>query len=93
MSKKRRNHPPGFKSKVALAADKGDQTLSELSRQYGTNSNLIPTRKEQLLEQSSEVIATGKGLAPDRESEIHGLQAKLGQLTMDHDVLSKVPGR
>ena len=28
MSKRRRNHSPEFKSKVALAAIKGDQTLS-----------------------------------------------------------------
>jgi transposase len=41
MSKKRRNHSPEFKPKVALAAIKGDQTLSELSQQYGINSNLI----------------------------------------------------
>jgi transposase len=41
MSRKRRNHSPDFKSKVALAEVKGDQTLSELSRQYGINSNLI----------------------------------------------------
>ena len=32
MSRKRRNHSPEFKSKVALAAIKGDQTLSELAR-------------------------------------------------------------
>jgi len=38
MSKKRRNHSPEFKSKVALAAVKGNLTLSELSRQYGINS-------------------------------------------------------
>ena len=31
MSKKRRNHSPEFKSKVALAAIKGDRTMSELS--------------------------------------------------------------
>jgi len=41
MSKKRRNHSPEFKSEVALAAVKGDQTLSELFRPYGINSNLI----------------------------------------------------
>ena len=63
MSKKRRNHSPEFKSKVALAAIKGDQTLSELSRQYGINSNLIVKWKKQLIEQSSEVFASGKGLA------------------------------
>ena len=30
MSRKRRNHSPEFKSKVALAAIKGDQTLSDV---------------------------------------------------------------
>ncbi len=93
MSKKRRNHSPEFKSKVALAAIKGDQTLSELSRQYGINSNLIVKWKKQLIDQSSEVFASAKGLAPDRESEIHGLQAKVGQLTMENDFLAKVLGR
>ena len=105
MSKKRRNHSPEFKSKVALAAIKGDQTLSELSRQYGINSNLIVKWKKQLIEQSSEVFASGKGLAPDRESEIQSLQAKIGQLTracpmsvasalgMENDFLAKVLDR
>jgi transposase-like protein len=93
MSKKRRNHSPEFKSKVALAAIKGDQTLSELSRQYGINSNLIVKWKKQLIDQSSEVFASTKGLVPDRESEIHGLQAKIGQLTMENDFLAKVLGR
>jgi len=93
MSRKRRNHSPEFKSKVALAAIKGDQTLSELSRQYGINSNLIVKWKKLLIEQSSEVSASGKGLAPDRESEIQLLQAKIGQLTMENDFLSKVLDR
>ncbi|SER51436.1 hypothetical protein SAMN05421690_103319 [Nitrosomonas sp. Nm51] len=31
----------GIKSKIALAAIKGDQPLTELSQQYGINSNLI----------------------------------------------------
>ena len=35
MSKKRRNHSPEFKSKVALAAIKSDKMLTELSQQYG----------------------------------------------------------
>ena len=70
MSKKRRNHSPDFKSKVAVAAIKGDQTLSELPRQHGINSNLIVKWKKQLIERSSEVFASGKGLAPDWESEM-----------------------
>lgn len=93
MSRKRRNHSPEFKAKVALAAIKGDMTLSELSQKYSINSNLVLKWKKQLIEQGSEVFASGKGLAPDRESEIQVLQAKIGQLTMENDFLAKVLGR
>lgn len=93
MSKKRRNHSPEFKSKVALSAIKADKTLTELSQQYGITSNLILKWKKQLIENSGEIFASGKGLAPDRESEIQSLQAKMGQLTMENDFLSKVLGR
>lgn len=34
MSRKRRNHSPDFKAKVALAAIKGDETLSELAKLF-----------------------------------------------------------
>lgn len=93
MSRKRRNHSPEFKSKVAVAAIKGDLTLSELSQRHGINSNLIVKWKKQLTENASEVFVSGKGLAPDRESEIQGLQSKVGQLTMENDFLAKVLGR
>lgn len=93
MSKKRRNHSPEFKSKVALGAIKGDKTLIELAQQYGINSNLIVKWKKQLIDNSNEIFASGKGLAPDRESEIQSLQAKIGQLTMENDFLSKALGR
>lgn len=93
MSKKRRNHSATFKSKVALAALKGDETLSELSRRYNVGSPLIVNWKKQLLEHSDEVFASGKGLAPDRESEIKALQAKIGEITMENDFLSRALGR
>jgi len=93
MSRKRRNHSPEFKSKVALAAIKGDETLSELSRRYNINANLIVKWKKLLLDNSAEIFASGKGLAPDRESEIKSLQAKIGEITMENDFLSKALGR
>lgn len=64
MSKKRRTHSPDFKAKVALAAIKGDETLSELARRYRINANMIVKWKKLLLENSAEVFASGKGLAP-----------------------------
>jgi transposase len=41
MSKKRRNHSAEFKAKVALAALKGDKTLSELTQQFDVHPNQI----------------------------------------------------
>ena len=43
----RRNHAPGFKSKVALAAIKGDRTLAELAEQFDVHPNQITTWKAQ----------------------------------------------
>jgi transposase len=93
MSKKRRNHSPEFKSKVALAAIKGDETLSQLASRFNVNANLIVKWKKLLLDNSAEVFASGKGLAPDRESEIKDLQAKIGEITMENDFLTKALGR
>jgi transposase len=92
MSRKRRNDSPDFKAKVALAVIKGEETLSELAKRYQINANLIVKWKKLLLENSAEVFASGKGLAPDRESEIKSLQAKIGETTMENDFLSKALG-
>ena len=56
MSRKRRNHSPEFKSKVALAAVKGDETLSQLASRFNINANLIVKWKKQLLDNSAEVF-------------------------------------
>ncbi len=52
----RRNHSPAFKSKVALAAVKGDKTISELSQQFDVHPNQITQWKNPLLERMSEVF-------------------------------------
>lgn len=41
MRRKRRNHLPGFKAKVALAAIKGDKTQAELAEQFDIHQNQI----------------------------------------------------
>jgi hypothetical protein len=42
----RRNHSPAFKSKVALAAVKGDKTISELSQQFDVHPNQYSKNSE-----------------------------------------------
>src|SRR5271170_4236037 len=44
----RRNHTPGFKAEVALAAIKGDRTLAELAEQFDVHPNQITSWKAQL---------------------------------------------
>src|ERR1017187_412453 len=46
----RRNHTATFKAKVALAAIKGEKTLSELAEQFDVHANQITQWKSQLLE-------------------------------------------
>ena len=49
MSRKRRTHSPAFKAKVALAAIKSDDTLSQLAVRFGINANLIVKWKKQCI--------------------------------------------
>ena len=48
--RKRRNHSPGFKAQVAVAAFKGDKTLAELAQQFDIHPNQITDWKTQLME-------------------------------------------
>ena len=82
----RRNHSPAFKSKVALAAVKGDKTIVELSQQFDVHPNQITQWKRQLLERMSEVFE-GNGQSPSPAVDVKTLHAKIGELTLENDFL------
>jgi len=46
--RKRRNHSPALKAKVALAAVKGEPTLAELADQFDIHPNQIQDWKKRL---------------------------------------------
>jgi len=56
--RKRRNHTPSFKAKVALAAVKGDKTVAELAQQFDVHPNQIQDWKRRLLDQADACRAT-----------------------------------
>ncbi len=58
MTRKRRNHSPEFKAKMALAADKGDKTVAELTKKYNLHANQISTWKKKLLENAAMIFAS-----------------------------------
>ncbi len=93
MSKKRRNHSAAFKASVALEALKGEQTLSELSARFGVHQTQIQQWKSQLVEGSKDVFGASEKERKRTESDVKELHAKIGQLTMERDFLSRTLGR
>jgi transposase-like protein len=93
MSKSRRNHSAAFKARVALEAVKGEQTLSELSVRFGIHPTQIQQWKKQLVEGSKDIFDASEKERKHIESEVKDLHAKIGQLTMERDFLSRALGR
>jgi transposase-like protein len=93
MKKKRRNHSPAFKAKVALAALKGDRTLAEIAEHFSVHPNQIQNWKKRLLVNAEQVFENGTNAAKDPDVKVKELQAKIGQLTMERDFLSEKLGR
>ena len=91
--RKRRNHSPSFKAKVAMAAVRGDKTLAELSQQYDVHPNQITEWKKRLVSGAEELFGNGTPKPEDGERKVQELHAKIGELTMDRDFLSKALGR
>ncbi|GMR18644.1 MAG: hypothetical protein BMS9Abin33_1075 [Gammaproteobacteria bacterium] len=93
MKRKRRNHLPGFKAKVALAAIKGDKTLAELAERFDVHQNQIQTWKKQLLDQAESVFGSHQEHKAADEMQLKDLHAKIGQLALENDFLAKALGR
>ena len=60
MGKQRQRHSEEFKAKVAMAAVKGDRTLSELAQQYHLHPTQINQWKQRLLSGASELFQGGR---------------------------------
>jgi transposase-like protein len=90
----RRNHSPAFKAKVALAAVRGEKTMSELAEQFDVHPNQISVWRDQLLKSASDVFGdTEKSAAAAPAIDVKSLHAKIGELTLENDFLSGALGK
>jgi transposase-like protein len=90
MARKRKSHSAAFKAQVALAAVKGDRTISELASMHGVHPTMIHAWKKQLLDGAEDVFQSG---AKTSSAEHEALQAQLyeqiGRLKTELDWLKK----
>jgi transposase len=61
MRRPRRNHSPQFKAKVALAALRGEKTLTELAEQFDVHANQIVQWKQQAVDNMAAAFDKGVG--------------------------------
>ncbi|MCK5518920.1 MAG: transposase [Alphaproteobacteria bacterium] len=80
ISRTRKNHPAGFKAKVALSTLRKETPVSELALKYGVHATVINRWKKEAIA-SMEAGFAGKleKVSADKEAQIHKLHAKIGQ--------------
>jgi transposase-like protein len=83
MANTSKRYSADFKAKVALAAVRGEKTLSELAEQFDVHPNQISTLREQLLEGATGVFGDPEKPADAAQAvDVTVLHAKIGQLTL-----------
>jgi transposase len=88
--KKHGNHDAGFKSRVALEAVKGERTVSELAAEYGVHPTMIHQWKKALFDGAADIFEPGGKTAPVvDEDTVRSLHAKIGELAVANDFLSR----
>ena len=93
MGESRKRHSGSFKAQVAVAAIRGDRTMSELSGEYGVHANIISKWKKQALEGLPQLLSVR--IAPserNQEELISRLYQEIGQLKVELDWLKKKSG-
>ena len=91
---KRRRFSGELKAKIALEALRGDRTLQEIAARHQVHPNQVGTWKRQAMAGLAEVFSGGgERRARDHESEVRDLHAKIGELIVERDFLSRGSGR
>ena len=88
--KTRRRFSSEFKAKVALEAIKGHETVAELASRHGLHPTQIAAWKREAVEKLARLFdEKNSAREQNRDAELTKLHAKIGQLVVERDFLSK----
>ena len=89
----RRNHTAEFKSKVALAAIRGEKTLSQLGSQFKVHPMKIAKWRKAAIEQLPELFVDGRTRKNGSSgADNDALYQEIGRLKVELDWLKKKVG-
>jgi len=87
----KKSYDSKFKSRVALEALRGDQTIAEIAGRYQVHPNQVQQWKKKLLNSASEVFLTkGEQKAERKTYTEDDLMKKIGRLEVENDFLRHV---
>ena len=90
MSRKRRVLGAALKSKVALAAVRGDRTMAQLASEFNVHTSQVTAWKKRLLEGVPELFADGRRkVAAEQSPDEQELYEQIGRLKMEVEWLKK----
>ena len=92
MKRKRRNHSPEFKARIAMEAMKGIKPIHEIAADNEIHPVQVSQWKKELAERISELFERKNGRneeAVQDKKMIERLERKVGQLTIERDWLAK----
>ena len=91
---RRRRFSGELKAKIALEALRGDRTLQEIASKHQVHPTQVSAWKRQAVDGLGDVFSNGiERRRQDHEGEIRDLHAKIGELTVERDFLSRGSGR
>ncbi len=88
----RKKYSSEFKTKVALAAIKGEETTNQIASRFGIHPGQVRQWKKKMLENASLVFEKDRKKEKAQQKLLDKLYREIGQLKVERDFLARKSG-